>query len=212
MNAQIDYSNYSLSELYEAANSIDRDAYPERAQQIDALIQEKEKPSEQPLEPKQAEAIDNRASKTDRLFAAIIDSVIGLLFMLPMFFVFGVGELQEPSTSVTIGLLVYGAVLTLLVHGYWLHYYGQTLGKKFMAIRVENIEGGKASLTTIYFKRMLPMQLIGLVPAVGQLIAGLLNPLFIFRKERRCLHDYIAKTKVIYVEEPNQQASGNIEA
>ena len=212
MTSQIDFSNYSLSELYEAANSIDRDAFPERAQRIDALIQERTKESDPQLAPSQVEPIDNRASKTDRLFAAIIDGVIGLLFMLPVFFVLGAEELQEPSMSVTLGLMLYGAMLTLLVHGYWLYYYGQTLGKKFMAIRVENMDGGKASLTTIYFKRMLPMQLIGLIPAGGQIIAGLVNPLLIFRKERRCLHDYIAKTKVIYVEELNQQETSNIEA
>ena len=79
-----------------------------------------------------------------------------------------------------------------------MYYYGQTIGKNYMSIRIENLDGSKASLVTIYFKRMLPMQLISLVPSVGQLIAGIVNPLFIFGKQRRCLHDYIAETKVSY--------------
>ena len=69
-----------------------------------------------------------------------------------------------------------------------------------MSIRVENLDGSKASLITIYFKRMLPMQLIGLIPSFGQFISGIVNPLFIFGKERRCLHDYLAKTKVSYTD------------
>jgi hypothetical protein len=67
-----------------------------------------------------------------------------------------------------------------------------------MSIRIENLDGTKASFSTIYVKRMLPMQLIGLVPSVGQFISGFINPIFIFGKQRRCLHDYVAKTKVSY--------------
>lgn len=64
-----------------------------------------------------------------------------------------------------------------------------------MSMRIENLDGTKASLTTIYFKRMLPMQLIGLIPSIGQFISGIINPLFIFGKQRRCLHDYLAKKR-----------------
>ena len=69
-----------------------------------------------------------------------------------------------------------------------------------MSIRIENLDGTKAGFATIYFKRMLPMQLMGLIPAIGQLIVGFINPMFIFGKEKRCLHDYIAKTKVSYTD------------
>ena len=67
-----------------------------------------------------------------------------------------------------------------------------------MPIRIESLDGSKAIFPTIYLKRMLPMQLIGLVPSIGQFIAGVINPLFMFGKQRRCVHDYIAKTKVSY--------------
>ncbi len=45
---------------------------------------------------------------------------------------------------------------------------------------------------------MLPLSLCAHIPMVGPLI-NLVNPLFIFGKERRCLHDYIAKTQVCNV-------------
>ena len=88
----------------------------------------------------------------------------------------------------------------MILHGYLLYHYGQTIGKNYMSIRIENLDGTKANLTTIYFKRMLPMQLIGLIPSFGQVISGFINPLFIFGKQKRCLHDYIAKTKVSYTD------------
>ena len=43
MDSKIDFSQYSLNDLYSSVKSIDRDMYPERAKEIDALIQEKEK-------------------------------------------------------------------------------------------------------------------------------------------------------------------------
>lgn len=130
--------------------------------------------------------------------AAIIDGVIGMLTMIPVFHYIGLDAFKDPSFSLLGSFFLYGVSTTLLCHGYLLYYYGQTIGKNIMSIRIENLDGTKASLVTIYFKRMLPMQLIGLVPSVGQLVTGFINPIFIFGKQRRCLHDYIAKTKVSY--------------
>ena len=88
--------------------------------------------------------------------------------------------------------------MILLFHGYLLANYAQTIGKHFLSIRIENLDGTQASFTTIFFKRLLVMQVIAQIPMVGTIIAGLINPLFIFAKEKRCLHDYIAQTKVSY--------------
>ncbi|ESP94694.1 hypothetical protein [Pseudoalteromonas luteoviolacea] len=42
MARKIDFSTYSLNDLYLSARAIDRDKYPERAKEIDRLIAEKE--------------------------------------------------------------------------------------------------------------------------------------------------------------------------
>ncbi|MCG7547477.1 hypothetical protein [Pseudoalteromonas sp. Of7M-16] len=42
MARKIDFSTYSLNDLYLSAQAIDRDKYPERAKEIDRLIAEKE--------------------------------------------------------------------------------------------------------------------------------------------------------------------------
>jgi len=88
----------------------------------------------------------------------------------------------------------------LILQGYLLFNYGQTIGKHYMGTRIENLDGTKADLKKILLLRILPMSLCSIIPAVGQFITGIVNPLFIFGKEKRCLHDYIAKTKVSYVD------------
>jgi uncharacterized RDD family membrane protein YckC len=196
MNSKIDFSSYSLSELYSSAESIDRDMYPERAKEIDDLIRKKE--AEHPEEIDTTKDIGEKATKTDRLLAALVDGVIAIIAMIPLFNYVGLAAFENPTLPIISGTFIYGVLLTFTLHGYLLHYYGQTIGKHFMSIRIENLDGSKASFSTIYLKRMLPMQLIGLVPSIGQFIAGFINPLFIFGKQRRCVHDYIAKTKVSY--------------
>lgn len=198
MSTEIDFSSYSLSELYASAESIDREKFPDKANEIDELIRKRE--AENPEEIDTSKAIGELATKSDRFVAAIIDGLIGIATMLPLFFVMGMDIFQDPSISTFAGLFLYGALATFLVHGYLLYHYGQTIGKHYMSIRIENLDGTKASLGTIYFMRILPMQAISIIPTVGQTISGIVNPLFIFGKQRRCLHDYIAKTKVSYTE------------
>jgi uncharacterized RDD family membrane protein YckC len=53
----------------------------------------------------------------------------------------------------------------------------------------------------IILKRSLPITLFSLIPVIGGLL-GLANIGFIFRKDRRCLHDIIAGTKVVQLEIP----------
>ncbi|MEP1553281.1 MAG: RDD family protein [Paraglaciecola sp.] len=196
MGSKINFSSYSLNDLYSSAESIDRDMYPERAKEIEDLIRKRE--AEHPEEIDTTKDIGEKATKTDRLLAALIDGVIAIVAMIPLFNYVGLAAFENPTLPLISGTFIYGVFLTFILHGYLMHYYGQTIGKHFMSIRIENLDGTKASFATIYFKRMLPMQIIGLIPSVGQFISGFINPIFIFGKQRRCLHDYIAKTKVSY--------------
>ena len=118
--------------------------------------------------------------------------------MIPVINYIGMESLEEPPLILVVSLLLYGVSTTLLIHGYFMHQYGQTLGKRYMSIRIENLDGSQASFATIFFKRMLPIQLALQLPVAVQYIACVVNPLFIFGKQRRCLHDYLAKTKVSY--------------
>ena len=196
MDSKIDFSSYSLNDLYSSAESIDRDMYPERAKEIDDLIRQKE--AEYPEQIDTTKDIGEKVTKTDRLLATLIDGVMAIIAIIPVVNYVGLAAFENTTLPLILGAFIYGVFLTFTLHDYLLHYYGQTIGKHFMPIRIESLDGSKAIFPTIYLKRMLPMQLIGLVPSIGQFIAGVINPLFMFGKQRRCVHDYIAKTKVSY--------------
>ncbi|AOW78545.1 hypothetical protein A3Q34_17870 [Colwellia sp. PAMC 20917] len=212
MDPIIDFTSYTLEELYSAAEQIDSEQYPERAAEINKLIAEKtvvepapvsvpvavEQTVAEPAIEQNVKRVGEKATRLDRFYAALIDGLIGIFAAVPIFITVGFDKLAEPTFSLTVMLLAYGLIAGLVLHGYLLYHYGQTIGKNFMSIRIENLDDSKASLTTIYVKRMIPMQLLSLVPFGGQIISGLVNPLFIFGKEKRCLHDYVAKTKVCY--------------
>ena len=198
MDSEIDFSTYTLDELYSSARAIDREAYPDRAKEIDDLIKTRE--AQNPSENIVSKVAGEKATRSDRLVAAIVDGVLGVVCFIPVFMLVGFDNLSQPTLTLSAGLLGYGILSTLVLHGYLMYQRGQTIGKSLMSIRIENLDGTQASFTTIYFKRMLSMQLLSLVPSVGQFIAGFVNPLFIFGKDKRCLHDHLAGTKVSYVD------------
>jgi len=198
MDSQIDFSTYTLDELYSSAEAIDREAYPDRAKEIDNLIKTRE--AQSPSENIVSKVAGEKATRSDRLVAAIVDGVLGVVCFIPVFMLVGFDNLSQPILTLSAGLLGYGILSTLVLHGYLMYQRGQTIGKSLMSIRIENLDGTQASFTTIYFKRMLSMQLLSLAPSVGQFIAGLVNPLFILGKDKRCLHDHLAGTKVSYVD------------
>jgi uncharacterized RDD family membrane protein YckC len=74
---------------------------------------------------------------------------------------------------------------------------GQTIGKRLLGIKVVRTDGSRASLSRIFFLRYLLNTLFMWVPLAGGLYA-LVDPLMIFGEARRCCHDYLADTIVIW--------------
>jgi len=199
MDAQVDYSTYTLKELYTEAEKIDREAEPQRAKEIDELIIQREQ--ERPVEVVDEKAAGNKATRMDRLIAAIVDAVIILLVSLTVSWYFDLDESQLTSFVDIAKSFTIGIITTLVVQGYLMHKRGQTIGKYLINMRMETLDGSQASFARIFGLRVLPMTICAYVPVVGIFIAGLVNVLLIFGKERRCLHDYIAGTKVCYVDD-----------
>jgi uncharacterized RDD family membrane protein YckC len=74
---------------------------------------------------------------------------------------------------------------------------GQTVGKRIVGIRIVKTPTGELpGFLHGVVLRIWVMGLITSIPYLGGCIA-LIDYLFIFGQERRCLHDYIASTKVI---------------
>jgi uncharacterized RDD family membrane protein YckC len=70
---------------------------------------------------------------------------------------------------------------------------GQTLGKKMMGIKIvmENTKKNGGFVPNVLL-RVLVNSALGIVP-----FYGLVDILFIFREDRRCIHDLIAGTIVV---------------
>ena len=138
------------------------------------------------------------ASRKDRFLGWLIDLVLQVLASAPFFWYMGLEAFQNPTPAVMLANSANAILVYLALHGYLLHKYGQTIGKAEFGMRIEMLNGEKANLQHIVLWRYLPVILLSFVPVIGQWLTGLLDPLLIFRKDRRCLHDHIAGTQVHY--------------
>lgn len=140
------------------------------------------------------------ASRSRRLFGTIIDIVISMLVIVPLMFLTGVhqqvlnGEGLPLEQHVAFFIIGWGVFLILNRH--LLANRGQTIGKVAMKIKIVDLGGNIPSFGHLLFLRYLVLSVVAQMPVAGG-IAAIVNVLFIFGKERRCLHDYLAGTKVV---------------
>jgi uncharacterized RDD family membrane protein YckC len=142
------------------------------------------------------------ASRGDRLAAVTVDSVVALIAAIPV----GIwtGEFQAAIHGETISSSVYLTDLLagwgwfFLVNTYLLKKHGQTVGKRLLGIRIAD----HPTDAVPPFRRLLLRTVISFVPVlfgiVGELLS-LADTLFIFTSDRRCIHDWIARTRVVKV-------------
>jgi uncharacterized RDD family membrane protein YckC len=142
------------------------------------------------------------ATRGQRLGAALLDMLIGLAFGVPMMYAAGffdyIGRGQKPPFGLTLLLTASGFVIFILVHGYFLKRDGQTIGKKLVGTRIATLDDGVPSFPTLIGARYFPLTCLSLIPSIGQILS-LIDSLFVFRSDRRCVHDLIAGTKVVKV-------------
>ena len=149
-------------------------------------------------------SIGQLADRKIRLFAALIDAFLGTIISIPfMIFAgpyFGYEKFgQDPTYEYLIASSIFGLLILVILHGYFLHTNGQTIGKRMLDIKIVSTNGDKVSLKKLVWLRYAPIYLSLSVPIIGSWFP-LVDVLFIFRKDRRCLHDFIAGTKVIKVQ------------
>ncbi len=148
-----------------------------------------------------AQATEELASRSKRLMAALVDACISIIVTFPVMMTMGViRQLREEQTMTmqqTVFFFFFGMVVFLLIHGYFLAKYGQTVGKRLIGTRIVSYADGQLlPLGKLFGLRYLPIAIIAQIPFVGSLFA-VVDILFVFGPERRCLHDLIAGTKVI---------------
>jgi uncharacterized RDD family membrane protein YckC len=170
-------------------------------------------------EPPKAEVADvlssegELASRGARLGAAIIDALLGVAVIFPLMFAMGVFQSAmngvPMSLPVQLGFATVGLVLYLIYHGYLLHTSGQTIGKRLVGTRIVSIEDNSIlPLWKVFVVRYLPISVVAQIPGIGPLLS-VVDCLFVFRGDRRCIHDLIAGTKVINASEPWKGSAGD---
>ncbi len=142
----------------------------------------------------------NLASRWKRLGAVLIDGFAAMLLSWPYMSHRGVLEVAAESGAIPLDMMLelalYGWVVFFVLHAYLLGTYGQTLGKKLLGIYIVTPEGHKPDLWAIILKRYAPVAFVAYIPVLGSILPTI-DALFIFRSDKRCVHDMIAGTKVV---------------
>lgn len=185
---------------------------PEPAQALSALQREVRK---------DRDSAPEAASLAQRLAASLID---GVMILVPVFLMLSlllddslkaeikkkpddpqavmtalqrrIDEVQATGTS-TLMLLGGFMDLAVLVNVVLLTVRGQTLGKLLVGIQiVRQFDGSRAGFVKAVLLRGVVFGFIGMIGAIGPIVL-LADVLFIFRRDRRCLHDLVADTRVV---------------
>lgn len=131
------------------------------------------------------------ATQWVRLGAQIID---GLIVGIPGGIILGiVGTSSGVLNQILMAVIVYGLLIAI---NWNLLENGQTLGKKFLGIKIVRKDGSLAGRHHLLTKRIAPVGIAAAVPYLGGL-ALIIDALCIFRPGFNTLHDEYADTKVI---------------
>ena len=146
------------------------------------------------------EEISNLASRWKRLGGALIDSIIAMVIIVPIMLATGVVQQAFSGQQMTVAqqavFAVIGWIAFLILNGYLLYAKGQTIGKVVAKTKIVDMDVSIPNFGKLLVLRYLILGLVANIPIVG-VLGGPVNVLFIFGKERRCLHDYMAGTRVV---------------
>lgn len=135
-----------------------------------------------------------------RLVAVIIDGLIGIAFVLPIYWYFHVWEDVkagvQPPLRVKALIWIVGFATFVAINYRLLEKRGQTIGKCCMSVAIVDLDGANIGAARIITYRFVPAAVVSLAPIIGPLFS-LADILAIFGEQRRCIHDRIAGTKVI---------------
>ena len=136
------------------------------------------------------------ATRGSRLWAAILDAFV---IVIPFAILALVGQ-------ISLALIWAGAVT--VIQFALLTRYGQTVGKKANGIHIEKIATGEnGGFVTNVLLRLVVNTLLAIIPGYA-----LVDILFIFRNDRRCIHDFIAGTQVVKTDPSRRErVSGGVD-
>ena len=155
----------------------------------------------------QEEQVFTLGGKIERLAAYLIDSLIAFISLIPLGSQFfdttildgpiSTNSLIENTNNFTLGIVLILIILQFIIQGYLITTRGQSIGKIAMSLRIVNsIDGTNPGFIKAFLVRFILSQIITSIPYLG-VIYFFADPLFIFRSDRRCIHDLMANTIVV---------------
>jgi uncharacterized RDD family membrane protein YckC len=152
---------------------------------------------------------DELAGRFTRYAAAVVDGILVLVITLPVMFATGFLARtldQQVGLVEQIGMTLFGMAVMLALNGYLLATRGQTIGKLLTKIQIVDAQsGGLLPFVRVFVLRYLWLSpllfVVALIPGTVDdslvNVAALIDALLIFGATRRCLHDFIAGSKVV---------------
>lgn len=141
------------------------------------------------------------AKPATRLVAVLLESLVLIPLTLPISYLMGnfdgIMTGGQPPLLNILAMTVIGFAIFTGVNWVFLT-NGQTIGKRVMNVQIVDLNGSVLPVQKLLLTRYLPWWGISAIPVAGGVFA-LVDALFIFRKDRRCLHDHIAGTRVVNV-------------
>ena len=145
---------------------------------------------------------DRLAGRGRRLVATLIDMVLVPALTVLLVMITGVMEDAEDyrDSMWMLNVFLLAVLSYLILNGYWLFTRGQTVGKRLMKVAiVASASGERAAFWKLVCIRALFFPLLFVVISPVLALLPIVDQGFVFRKNRRCVHDLAAGTSVVKV-------------
>ncbi|MBT2618934.1 MULTISPECIES: RDD family protein [unclassified Bacillus (in: firmicutes)] len=119
-----------------------------------------------------------------RLFAGVLD---GIIVSAPLAIIFGVitGDWENEDFSTLFNFL-YMVIVPIL-------WYGYTVGKRIMGIRIVRMDDKKLGIGTMLLRYLVAALVYAITLGIGFIVSAFMVGI---RKDHRSIHDFIAGTYV----------------
>jgi|GEM_PF-6528979 len=130
------------------------------------------------------------APRLVRLGGALVDMAVMIVFGVGAIVAFG-SEYEEPDQLRVLGFQ--GFAVSFVIQGFLIGFRGQSLGKMAFGMRIANVDDDEIPdfVRSVLVRTWLPV-LLTLIP-----FFKLIDILCIYNAEHRCLHDFMAGTRVV---------------
>lgn len=221
MNSSPNYNNYTLEELLDAKNHINKEKHPERAKEIELVLLSKMQNPDIKREREKQQESNKYFTFWPRFWATVIDAIIFVIILYVECLAFGVEYSSEDKFLQALNY-VQLSIYAIFMHGF----FGQTLGKMFMGVKVLSHDTeAKINIKQALRRESVSLALniswvlIILVVAISFEVSGVISEslsyavigfgflviawtlsefvTMLFNDKRRALHDYIGKTVVV---------------